>query len=127
MNTYLNDTNGQILNLVKRHEQNKCIQFITSDAEKYLNGINLDTGNTYENSSSTENVNEIKGQAKNKITNKLKEVQKDKPLHGKCPIFASDLDVNSSLAHQCLASTGLKSETEGFIIAVQCQGLTMPI
>ena len=42
-------------------------------------------------------------------------------------VFASELDVNSSLAHQCLASTGLKSETEGFIIAAQYQSQTKPI
>ena len=54
-----------MLKLVKRHEQNKCIYVITSGAEKDLNVINLDTDNIYENSSSTEKVKEIKGQAIN--------------------------------------------------------------
>ena len=46
-----------------------------------------------------------------------------KPLHGKYPIRARDPDVNSSLTHQWLASSGLKSETEGFIIVLQDQSV----
>ena len=58
----------------------------------------------------------INAQVKTKNINELKEGWKDKPLHGKCPIHASDPDVNFSMTHQWLASLGLKSETEGFII-----------
>ena len=87
--------------------------------KKYLNEINLNTDNISENSSSTEKAKQIKTQAKTKKINELKEERKDKPLHGKYPIRASDPDVNSSLTHQWLASAGLKSETEGFIIAYQ--------
>ena len=42
-----------MLKLVKKHEQNKRMYPITSDAEKYLNEINLSTDNISENSSST--------------------------------------------------------------------------
>ena len=47
----------------------------------------------------------------------MKEGWKDKPLH------ASDPNVHSSLTHKWLALLGLKSETEGFIIAAQDQSL----
>ena len=90
---------------------------ITSDVKKYLNKINLSIDNISENSSSTEKAKQIKTQAKIKNMIELKEGWKDKPLHGKYPIRASDPDVNSSVTHHWLSSSGLKSATEGVIIA----------
>ena len=46
---------------------------ITSDVKKYLNEINLSTGNISENSSSTERAKQIKTQAKIRNINELKE------------------------------------------------------
>ena len=83
----------------KKHEQNKRMYSITSDVKKYLNKINLSIDNVSENSSSTEKAKQIKTQAKIKNMNELKEGWKDKPLHGKYPIRASDPDVNFSLTH----------------------------
>ena len=54
MDIYLNNTNDWMLKLAKKHEQNKRMYSITSDAKKYLNEINLSIDNTSENSSSTE-------------------------------------------------------------------------
>ena len=73
---------------------------ITSDAKKYLNEINLTIDNISENSRSTEKAKQTKAQVKTKNISELKEGWKDKPLHGKYPIRASDPDVNSSLTHQ---------------------------
>ena len=112
-----------MLRLVKRHEEYKRMYSITSDAKKYLNEINLSTDNISENSTSTEKAKQIKAQAKTKNINELKEGWKDKPLHGKYPVRASDPYVNVSLTHQWLASSGLKSETEGVIIAALDQSL----
>ena len=67
MDTYLNNTNDWMLKLVKKHEQNKRIYSVTSNAKKYLNEINLSTDNISENSSSTEKAKQIKTQAKIKI------------------------------------------------------------
>ena len=108
MNIHLNNTNDWMLKLVKKHEENKRMYSIISDAKKYLNEINLNTDNISKNSTSTEKANQIKAQAKTKNISELKEGWKDKPLHGKYPIHASDPDVNFSLTHQWLASSGLK-------------------
>ena len=115
MDTYLN-TNGWMLKLVKKHEENKRMYSITSNAKKYLNEINLSTDKISENSASTEKAKQITTQAKTKNINELNEGWKGKPLHRKCLIRASDPDVNYSLTHQWLASSGLKSEIKCFII-----------
>ena len=60
---------------------------------------------------------------KQKKNNELKEGWKDKPLHGKYLIRASDPEANSSLNHKWLASLGLKFEAKGFIIVAQEQSL----
>ena len=70
MNTYLNK-------LVKKHEENKRMYSITSDAKKYLNEIILSTDNISENSTSTEKSKQIKTQAKTKIITELKDGWKD--------------------------------------------------
>ena len=65
---------------------------ITSDAKKYLNEFDLNTDNISKNFSSTEKAKQIKTRAKTKNINELKEGWKDKPLHGKYLIRASDPD-----------------------------------
>ena len=122
MDTYLNNTNDCMLNLVKHTSKiNVCILLLAMQ-KKYL--INLSTDNISKNSSSpAEKAKQIKAQEKTKNINELKQGRKDKLLHGKYLIRASDPDVNSSLTHQWLASSGVKSENEGFIIAAQDQNL----
>ena len=66
----------------------------------YLNEINLSNDKISENSTSIWKAKQIKTQEKIKNINELKEGWKDKPLHDKYPIRASDPDVNSSLTHQ---------------------------
>ena len=103
MDTYLNNTNDCMLNLVKHTSKiNVCILLLAMQ-KKYL--INLSTDNISKNSSSSaEKAKQIKAQEKTKNINELKQGRKDKLLHGKYLIRASDPDVNSSLTHQWLTS-----------------------
>ena len=78
--------------------------------KKYLNEINLSTDNISENSSPTEKTKPIKTHVKTKNISDLNEGWKDKPLHDEYLIRASDPDVNSSLIHQWLASSFMRSE-----------------
>ena len=114
MDTYLNNTNDWMLKLVKKHEENKCMYSVPAMQKKYLNEVNRSAHNISENSTSTEKAKQIKTQTKTKSINELTEGWKGKSLHGEYPIRASDSDVSSSLTHQWLASSHLKSETEGF-------------
>ena len=106
-----------------KKQENKRMYSITSDAKKYFIEINLSTDNIFENCTSTKKAKQIYAQAKTKKNNELKEGWKDKPVHGKYLLRASDPEVNYSLTHKWLASSGLKSEPKGFIIAAQEQSL----
>ena len=69
MDTYLNNTKDWMLKLVKKHEQNKRMYSITTDAKKYFNEINLSTDNISESSSSTEKEKQIKTKVKTRNIN----------------------------------------------------------
>ena len=56
-----------MLKLVKKHEENEHMYYITSNAKNYLNEINLSTDSISENYTSTEKAKQIKTQAKTKI------------------------------------------------------------
>ena len=67
MDTYLYKANDWTFKLVKKHEQNKRMYSIASDAKKYLNEINLSIDKISENSSSTEKQNKLRHKQKLKI------------------------------------------------------------
>ena len=69
MDTYLNNTKDWMLKLVKKHEQNKRMYSITTDAKKHFNEINLSTDNISENPSSTEKEKQMKIKVKTKNIN----------------------------------------------------------
>ena len=102
MDTYLNNTNDCMLNLVKHTSKiNVCLLLLAMQKRDL---INLSTDNISKNSSSAEKAKQIKAQEKTKTINELKQGRKDMPLHGKYLIRASNPDVNFSLTHQWIAS-----------------------
>ena len=65
----------------------------------------------------------IKAEAKKESVTRRMQRWQAKPLHGQYSKRVNEVDVDKKYTHQWVSSTGLKGETEGFILAAQDQSL----
>ena len=114
LDAYIQKTEDRLLQIVRNQSTN-----ITKEAEKYRKMLEVPETELLEEEKATTYAKRVKQKAKMSGQRQRQLAWEEKALHGKYPKRAKEADVDQIMTHKWLKRSGLKAETEGFIIAAQ--------
>jgi len=125
LDMYLQNNHDPLLRLVYQHDKGKNIYSIHKESNKFKTQCDriAEQEPPLPSDSDTEKARKIKKKYKDELHKQQVERWHSKVLHGQYPTQVSKDDVDNEKTYSWLRSTGLKAETEGFVIAAQVWSL----